>query len=172
MIKILCTGNPNDYTVARAVKEVFPNADFASRSTGYDLRFWYPKDENFFIEQIKQYDVLINSSFIVNNAQIRILELTTQVWSKGHIFNIGSTAEYEGRKTDLPMSYVTQKRSLRDLSLSLNSKYLKTTHIVAGGLNDNKPEHKTWIDPIHIVNTIKWVLEQDVDIPIIGIEKP
>ena len=48
MYKILCTGNPNDYTVARAIKQIFPDADFACRSTGYDLRMWDPKDEEHF----------------------------------------------------------------------------------------------------------------------------
>ena len=67
--KILCTGNPNDFTIARAVKTVFPDADFASRATGYDLRMWDPKDEEHFRSQIVNYDVFINSAFICSGGQ-------------------------------------------------------------------------------------------------------
>ena len=168
--KILCTGNPNDYTVARAVKTIFPEADFASRNTGYDLRMWDPKDEEFFKTQIVNYNVLINSSFVSGGAQQKILEITADIWKKGHIFNIGSTAEYEGRKSFFPL-YSVQKRALRDMSLSLNSLNLKTTHMTVGGLNDNKPGHEDWLEPIEIAKSIKWILESQVDIPIIGIEK-
>jgi hypothetical protein len=36
-MKILCTGNPNDMGIAHAVKRVWPNASFVSRTNGYDL---------------------------------------------------------------------------------------------------------------------------------------
>jgi len=168
--KILCTGNPNDFTVARAVKAVFPSADFASRSTGYDLRMWDPKDEIHFCNQIVNYNVLINSAFISGGAQQKILELTRKMWKAGHVFNIGSTAEYEGRKSFNPL-YSVQKRALRDMSLSMCSKVFRTTHMTVGGLDDGKPEHGHNMNPIHIANAIKWVLDNSVNIPIIGLEK-
>jgi len=167
--KILCTGNPNDYTVARAVKSVFPTADFASRSTGYDLRMWEIKDEEFFKSRIVNYNVLINSSFISNGAQQKILTMTAAAWSKGHIFNIGSTAEYEGRHSRLS-AYSIEKRALRDTSLALCTDSIKTTHITVGGLNDNKPGHEHWLDPVHVAKAIQWILDNKVNIPIIGIE--
>jgi hypothetical protein len=86
--KILCTGNPNDYTVARAVKQIFPNADFACRSTGYDLRMWNPTDEEYFKKNIVNYNILINSSFVSNGAQQKILEITRSLWQSGNVFNI------------------------------------------------------------------------------------
>ena len=63
MFKILCTGNPEHCTVARAIKEVFPEAHFASRATGYDLRMWEQNDEIFFCDNIKKYNVF----FIILN---------------------------------------------------------------------------------------------------------
>jgi len=168
--KILCTGNPADYTVARAIKKVFPTADFASRSTGYDLRMWDPKDEDHFKKNIVNYNVLINSAFIANGAQQKILEITYDLWETGHVFNIGSTAEYEGRNSFLP-HYSVQKRALRDMSLSMCSVKFKTTHMTVGGLNDNKSGNEHNMDPIHIASTIKWILENTVQIPIIGVEK-
>lgn len=168
---MLCTGNPEHYTVARAIKQIFPSSDFACRSTGFDLRMWDTESEEFFRSQIINYNVLINSSFIANGAQQKILEITRDCWDKGHVFNIGSTAEYNGRDSFMP-SYSIQKRSLRDLSLSLNSRNFKTTHITAGGLKDKDPQHQNWLDPIEIAKSIKWILDQpSISIPIIGIEQ-
>jgi hypothetical protein len=168
-MKMLCTGNPNDYTIARAIKELFPEAHFASRETGYDLRMWEPEDEIFFCNNIKKYNVLINSSHISNGAQLKILQLTCEHWKVGHIFNIGSTAEYEGRNSFFPL-YSIEKRALRDFSLSMNSKYLKTTHMVVGGLNDNKPGNEKNLNPIEVARVIEWILKNNLNIPIIGIE--
>ena len=170
MFKILCTGNPIDYTIARAVKEIFPTADFASRATGYDLRMWEPADEEFFCNNIVKYNVLINSSFISSGAQLKILELTKQKWKVGHVFYIGSTAEYEGRNSFFP-KYSIEKRALRDTSLSLNSRYFKTTHMTVGGLNDMKPGNETALEPIQVAKTIKLILDSNINIPIIGVEK-
>jgi hypothetical protein len=167
-LKILCTGNPNTAAIAQAIKQILPQTDFASRSTGYDLRMWNPADEDYFRKNISNYNVLINSSFISNGAQQKILEITKEVWSVGHVFNIGSTAEYEGRNSYLP-HYSIQKRALRDLSLSLCSNKFRTTHITVGKLNDIK--NTMYLDPIHIAKAIKWVLENEVNIPILGIEK-
>ena len=171
---ILCTGNPTHSTVASAVKKVFPMAEFASRATGYDLRFWDPGSETHFKEQIKKYNILINSSFICGNGQLALLETTHQVWTEnnisGHIINIGSTAEWLGIDSVFG-SYSIQKRALRDRSLQLNGKNnIKTTHIIAGGLNDGKPEHEKWLDLTHIATTIKWILSNPFQIPLIEIQ--
>lgn len=170
--KILCTGNPDHYTVARGVRQTFSNVDFACRSTGYDLTMWENETENHFRDNIMNYNVLINSSFIANGAQQKILEVTKECWkdSIGYVFNIGSTAEYVGRDSFLP-HYSVQKRALRDMSLALCSNTFRTTHLTVGGLNDNKPEHTDWLDPFSVAETIKWVLSLDISIPIIGVEK-
>ena len=168
--KILCTGNPEHFTVARAVKKIFPSAVFACRSTGYDLRMWESADEEHFKKNIINYNVLINSSFISNGAQQKILEITYNLWETGYVFNIGSTAEYEGRKSFLP-HYSVQKRALRDMSLSMCSSKFKTTHMTVGGLNDNKEGNENQMDPTHIASAIKWILDNEIQIPIIGIEQ-
>ncbi len=166
--KILCTGNPNTSVIADAIQQILPQSDFANRSTGYDLRMWNPSDEEHFQKNILNYNVLINSSFISNGAQQKILEMTNEIWTSGHVFNIGSTAEYEGRNSYLP-HYSVQKRALRDMSLALCSKKFKTTHITISKLNKDKSDAD--LNPIHIAKAIKWVLENEVNIPIIGIEE-
>jgi hypothetical protein len=69
-MNMLCSGNPNHITVASAVKSYFPMANFASRATGYDLRFWDSGRETHFRKQIINYDVFVNSSFICGGSQL------------------------------------------------------------------------------------------------------
>lgn len=176
---ILCTGNPTHATVASAIQKKFPAADFASRATGYDLRFWDPGGEDLFRTKIKNYTVLINSSFICGGGQLALLETTYQEWSNngicGHIINIGSTAEWMGiddnRIDDLYGNYSIQKRALRDRSLQLNNKHgIRTSHIVAGGLDDGKPEHAGWLSLDLMADTIAWILSNPADIPLLAIQ--
>ena len=178
-MNILCSGNPNHTTVASAVQKRFPNADFASRATGYDLRFWDPGSETHFRKNIIRYNVFINSSFICGGGQLALLEATHEEWTKsriyGHIINIGSISEYLSvsdtqTKDQVYARYSIQKRALRDRSLQLNGlNNIKTTHIIAGGLNDGIPGHENWLDLMHIAKTIGWVIEHPCLIPLIEI---
>ena len=164
-MKILCSGNPNDHTVASGIKEIYPDADFASRATGYDLRFWNEGSETFFRNQINKYNVFINSSFLCKWCQHQLLEVTFEEWSKhninGHIVNIGSSAQWEGVNNAMYGDYGIQKRALQERSLQLNKKNgIKTTHIVLSGINDGKQGHETWLQPLEIAQIIKLVIEK------------
>lgn len=171
-MKILCSGNPKHNTVASAINKIYPMANFASRSTGYDLRFWDPGSETYFRQQIINYNVFINSSFICDGGQLMLLEATFNEWKQagitGHIVNIGSTAEWLGVDS-IYGAYSIQKRALRDRSLQLNSSKIKTTHIIAAGLNDGVKGHETWLDLSHVASTIKWVLDHPCQIPLLEI---
>jgi hypothetical protein len=177
---ILCTGNPNGNTIASAIQKKFPQAEFVSRATGHDLRFWDPGSEDLFRNKIKDYNIFINSSFICNNGQLALLEATYQEWAnngiQGHIINIGSTSEWLGINDvqindDAQGNYSIQKRALRDRSLQLNNKKgIKTSHIIAGGLNDGKPEHATWLNLDHVADAIAWILANPADIPLLAIQ--
>lgn len=108
---------------------------------------------------------------------MQLLEATYQEWSKsniqGHIVNIGSTAEWLGidQTNDVYGSYSIQKRALRDRSLQLNTRSgIKTTHIIAGGLNDHKPGHENWLELSSVADAIKWVLEHPYKIPLLQIQ--
>ena len=175
-MNILCTGNPDHTTVASAIKRKFSQADFASRATGYDLRFWDPDSKDFFQNKIKNYNVFVNSSFICNGGQLALLETTWDVWTKnnikGHIINIGSTAEWMGVDNisvdSVYGSYSIQKRALRDRSLQLNNKKgIKTSHVIAGGLNDGKPGHEKWLALDSLVTVIDYILHYPDHIPLL-----
>ena len=176
---ILCSGNPAHNTVASGLREILPGCDFASRATGYDLRFWDEGSEDYFRKNIVNYTVFINSSFICGGGQLQLLEACHQEWStnniKGHIINIGSSAECLGVTNDLDEiygKYSIQKRALRDRSLQLsNVNGIKTTHMTLGGINDGKPGHEDWLKPVDIAENIKWILEHKLDIKQIYIEQ-
>lgn len=178
IIMILCSGNPAHNTVASGVNNVFDNCDFASRATGYDLRFWDPATEDHFRKNIVNYDVFINSSFICDGAQFRLLETCHSEWStngiKGHIINIGSSSEFLSTESNTDLNfgkYSIQKRALRDRSLQLsNVNNIRTTHVTLGGINDGKPGHEMWLDVVKIAKNIKWVLEHELDVRQIYIE--
>ena len=176
---ILCTGNPNHLTIASAVAKKFPSAEFASRATGYDLTFASEGSETHFRNNIKNYNIFINSSLIRNGRQLALLEVTYEEWSKnniaGHIINIGSISEHMGTINIMPMNlywalYSVHKRALRDRSLQLNTKSnIKTSHITAGGINDGKPGREQWLGVDVIADTIHWILNHPYNIPLIEI---
>lgn len=172
-MKILCTGNPKDQTIASGIKKIYPDAHFASRSSGYDLRFWDPGSEEHFRKNIVNYNVFINSSYLCKWGQHQLLEVTHEEWSKykisGHIVNIGSSAEFLGFDSKLG-NYSVQKKSLRDLSLQLHNKNkIKTTHVIVGGINDGIAGHEDWLSIDTITETIKYTIEHPNSIPLIAI---
>ena len=172
-MKILCSGNPTHKTIASGVMQLYPDAHFASTSTGYDLRFWEHESETHFRQQIVNYDTFINASFLCKWGQHQLLEITHEVWAQhgiqGHIVNIGSSAELTGVRDDrgYPGNYSIQKSTLRDLSLYYNRKNkIKCSHIILGGINDGLPGHEEWLAPLEIGRAIQYVLENTHDVPI------
>lgn len=168
MYKILCTGNPDKLTLAKAIKEEMPETHFIHLSVGYDFK----SEEGFdkFRNIISQYNVFINSSRIDHGIQERLLRITREVWEQGHVFNIGSVLENDFFSWFSPEGAESKVR-LRQLSLDLCSETFKTTHIVTGGFTDTSPNSQYKMNPKNISKIIKWIMnEKDFYVPIIGIE--
>jgi hypothetical protein len=173
-MNILCSGNPNHNTVASAIQKRFPNADFACRTTGFDLAFDTVDSQTCFQNQVCKYDIFINSSNIANGVQRQLLNITHAEWMrldiKGHIINIGSSIELSDDNSD----YAHSKRALRTRSLELSKQTgvsgVKCTHIIASGINDGKPENKNWLDLDDIVKAIDYILQAKHNIPLIHLE--
>jgi hypothetical protein len=175
-MKILCSGNPTHETIANGIKQIYTDAEFASRATGYDLRFWEHESETYFRNRIVNYNVFINASYLCKWGQHQLLEITHEVWSenriKGHIINIGSSAELDGVRDDRGYHgpYSIQKSTLRQLSIYYNRKNdIKCTHVVVGGINDGKPGNELGIRPIEVAKTIQYALENSSNIPLLSI---
>lgn len=166
--KIICTGNPNKEGIPSAVYKIFPETTFISKSNGYDLTSEDGKEK--FKNIIKNYNVFMNVAQLSNGAQEDLLHIAYDAGMQGHVFNIGSIAEYK-RWEWYDKKYTEEKRKLREASLDLCSEYFKTTHIIVGGFQDNSNSDINRMDPSEIVKAIDYVLKSNVNIPLIGIEK-
>ena len=119
---------------------------------------------------ISNYNVFINVSRIENRTQEKLLRIAHNEGMKGHVFNIGSTAEYK-RWEWYDTDYTDEKRQLRETSLNLCTEFFKTTHIVVGGFRDYENNSNDQMDPAEIVKMIHYVIRSPINIPIVGIEK-
>jgi len=172
MTKIICTGRPSHGGIAASIEKYYPNTFFVNRNNGFDLTLneYY----NRFIEIVKNYNVFINHSQIILGKQEQLLNDVFNIWHKnnirGHIISIGSIVELnEWKSLDILTS--NEKNSIKNTSLRLNSEMIKTTHLITSGFNRHGPEEDIKINPDKIVDVIKFILETDIDIPLIYVEK-
>jgi len=166
--KILCTGNPNFRGLPQSILKEFPDTKFISLSAGYDLKS--SEGQTKFKNIIKDYNVFVNVSYISTGVQENLLKITKEAWTEGHVFNIGSIAEYKKWEW-YDINYTNEKRQLRETSLELSSEKFKTTHITVGGFQDYSDNSNDKMHPDEIVKIIKYILLCPVNIPIVGIEK-
>lgn len=161
-MKIFCTGNPKRKTIAYAL-----NADLsASLSSGWDFT------DNDTIEKFKQtiveYNVFVNSAFILPGAQQTLMDVCYREWMRtnvlGHIVNIGTALENTNDKG----SYAKSKRKLKEQSLFLNEQTgisgVKTTYIVLGGLGEDA------CDSSDVAGLIRWIVNQPYRVPLIQMD--
>ena len=165
--KILCTGNPLHIGIAKELNGIFPNIDFISRSNGYDFSDSASVDK--FKEIIGNYNIFINHSQLVDNMQEELLIETAKLWDEGHVINIGSVLEINNIQWLDPKT-AEEKCSLRARSLILRNEKFKTTHMIIGGFNDQY-ESEGRSNPKNIALMIKWILESNIDIPLIWVDK-
>jgi hypothetical protein len=172
MIKLLCTGKFGHGGIAASLPKYFPNTTFISRETGYDLTLNEVYER--FIETVKNYNVFINHSQISLGMQECLLKDVFRVWQKnnirGHIISIGSIIEFDEWQW-LDQITAKEKLNIRNTSLYLNSENIKTTHLIVSGFNRFGEEEDVKINPDQIVETIKFILETDIDIPLIYVDK-
>ena len=165
--KILCTGNPKKQTVAYAL-----GCDHASLSSGWDFTDSLALDR--FCENILDYNVFVNSSYIGTGVQLTLMNIAYQEWMRknirGHIITIGTTLEYSSDTSQ----YAIDKRSLKQRSLELNDQTgitgVKTTYLILGGINNGDPKNSDYVMPDHIASGILWALSQECRIPLLQLE--
>ncbi len=167
-LRVLCTGNPNNQGIAKQICLAFPNTDCLHLSMGIDLLSQEGLD--YFRSVISKYDVFINGSNLKNRTQEKLLRIAHEENMKGHVFNIGSIAEYKKWENYDP-SYTAEKRQLKETSLELCSDNFKTTHMTVGGFQDYENSDSSRMDPVEIVNMIKYIIASPINIPVVGIEK-
>jgi hypothetical protein len=160
-MRILCTGNPDKFTIAWAAMQTWPNVDTISLSKGWDLTT--QQDLKNLEKKILNYDVFINSSYIASGVQEKLMQIVVQEWMreniKGHVFNIGTTLEWTDNQSG---NYVRSKIALRTASLTANDQTgitgVKSTYLILGGVDDQQPQNQHYVHPLSITTAIEWIL--------------
>lgn len=168
MTRIICTGDPNHGGITKSLLKYYPDTVFISRTTGYDLKT--VEGYNSFLSTVKDYNVFINHSQIELGFQEKVLRDVASIWDSGHILSIGTILEFDEWKYLDPITS-DEKLSIRNASLELASEHIKTTHLITSGFQRHGIEEDVKIDPDYIVETIKFIIESSIDIPLIYVDK-
>jgi NAD(P)-dependent dehydrogenase (short-subunit alcohol dehydrogenase family) len=169
----IISGNAH-YGVGEALAKVFPQAVFASRSTGFD--FDRPEDRARFAEISLGHSVYISCSALHQFRQTLLLQKVFDTWlsaqHQGHLVVLGSSADSVVKGT--PWVYPAEKKALRAFcrNLSLMSlgghghkpSGIRITYLSPGYLNTPNANAKhpniQKIDCSYIASLVQWVLLQ------------
>jgi NADP-dependent 3-hydroxy acid dehydrogenase YdfG len=169
-MKILVAGNKN-FGLAAELFKLYPDAFFASRTTGYDLTA--NDDQKRLADLALEYDVFINCSALWKFNQTVLLDAVykkcTENNHRPYIICIGSTTDRV--KKGGAWLYNAEKKALRDYcnSLGMNGVWglaPKITLISFGSLSNvqNKHPDRTCMNIDRAATYIKWLIEQPRDI--------
>jgi NADP-dependent 3-hydroxy acid dehydrogenase YdfG len=169
-IRILVAGNSN-YGLAKEILKLYPDAFFASRTTGFDLTSKDGQDK--LANVITDYDVFINCSALWKFNQTVLLDtIYKKCMTENHhpyIICIGSTTDRV--KKGGAWLYNAEKKALRDYcnTLGMNGVWgaaPKLTLISFGSLSNVQDKHpdRKCLDINRAAEYIKWLLNQPSDI--------
>ena len=169
-MKILVAGNKN-FGLAAELFKLYPDAFFASRTTGFDLTA--NDDQKRLADLVLEYDVFINCSALWKFNQTVLLDAVykkcTENNHRPYIICIGSTTDRV--KKGGAWLYNAEKKALRDYcnTLGMNGvwdKGPKITLVSFGSLTNVQSKHPTrkCLDIAQAALYIKWIVEQPKDI--------
>jgi hypothetical protein len=170
--RILITGNPT-YGLANAMYNIWPDAMFASRATGWDLTDDQKKRD---LAQVAlNYDVFINNSALWKYHQTLLLKevySTTRIAVHPlRIICIGSTTDRTSKGND--WLYHHEKKALRDYcnSLSLIGTWgggPRVSLLSFGTLSNNQHKHpdRKCMDINYAASYVKWIVDQPMHLGI------
>lgn len=163
---MIITGNKYE-GVAGALSMLYPDAEFCSRNTGYDLAA--KADQERLAERVCDHDVFVNCAALYKFNQTTLLNIVYQkcVLEKHncHIINIGSTTDRV--KKGGAWLYNAEKKALRDYSNTLGLSGVwasgpKISYISFGTLDNNQEKHqgRKTLDINVAAEYIKWIVDQ------------
>ena len=169
-MKILVAGNKN-FGLAAELLKLYPDAFFASRTTGFDLTA--NDDQKRLADLVLEYDVFINCSALWKFNQTVLLDTVYKKCVENkhypYIICIGSTTDRV--KKGGAWLYNAEKKALRDYcnTLGMNGVWgsaPKITLISFGSLSNVQAKHpdRKCMDIDRAANYIKWLIEQPTDI--------
>jgi NADP-dependent 3-hydroxy acid dehydrogenase YdfG len=163
---MIIAGNKN-YGLAKELYKYYPDAFFASRTTGFDLT--NSTDQKKLADLVLENKVFINCSALWKFNQTVLLDIVYKKCLENshrpYIINVGSTTDRV--KKGGSWLYNAEKKALRDYSNTLGingvwDKGPKVTLISFGSLSNVQQKHPSRkCIPIDIAASyIKWILEQ------------
>ena len=169
---MIITGNKSK-NLAKSLYNLYPDATFVSRETGYDLS--KDIDQEKFAEISIDHDIVVIMSALWKFNQTILLDKVykkcVDANKRPHIITIGSTTDRV--KNGKPWLYNAEKKALRDYSntLALGGVWdnkPKVSYISFGTLSNNQEKHqeRKCIDIDVAANYIKWVIDQPKNIAI------
>jgi NADP-dependent 3-hydroxy acid dehydrogenase YdfG len=169
-MKILVAGNKN-FGLAAELFKLYPDAFFASRTTGFDLTA--NDDQKRLADLALEYDVFINCSALWKFNQTVLLDAVykkcTEKNHRPYIICVGSTTDRV--KKGGAWLYNAEKKALRDYcnTLGMNGvwdKGPKITLVSFGSLSNVQSKHPTrkCMDIAQAALYIKWIVEQPKNI--------
>ena len=169
-MKILIAGNKN-YGLAAELFKLYPDAFFASRTTGFDLT--KNDDQKKLADLALDYDIFINCSALHKFNQTILLDAVYKKCTENNhrlqIICIGSTTDRV--KKGGAWLYNAEKKALRDYcnTLGMNGVWdngPKITLVSFGSLTNVQSKHPTrkCLDIAQAALYIKWIVEQPKDI--------
>lgn len=163
---MLISGNPTQ-GLARALHVLYPDAEFCSRATGYDLTK-AEDQQRFGLSALNHRIVVINSALWKFNQTVlldTVYRVCVEHTHNPHIICIGSTTDRV--KNGKPWLYNAEKKALRDYANTLalggvwDSKP-KVTLVSFGTLDNNQhkhPDRKTMNITV-AAEYIRWIIDQ------------
>lgn len=170
--KILVSCNAK-FGIAKELDKIYPDANFASRSTGFDLTT--TPGQTLFADISQHHDVIIINSALWKFSQTVLLDTVykklIQRKKYAHIICIGSTTDRV--KNGKAWLYNAEKKALRDYCNTLAiggvwSNLPKVSYISFGTLSNNQEKHpdRKCLSIKKAAEYIKWVIDQPSDISI------
>lgn len=165
-MKVLISGN-KDSGIAKELNVIYPNANFASRATGFDLTT--TNGQALFSKMAQHHDVIIINSALWKFNQTVLLDTVYKDCQENnqypHIIVIGSTTDrVKNGKTWL---YNAEKKALRDYAntCAINSVWSnapKVNYISFGTLTNNQEKHpdRKCLSIVEAAMYIKWLIDQ------------
>lgn len=169
---MIITGNKN-FGLAKALSDLYPNAEFISRNSGYDLT--KKEDQEKLSNLVLEHDVFINNSALWRFNQTLVLDTVCKKLIERkkflHIICIGSTTDRV--RNGKIWLYNAEKKALRDYcnTIGLSSVWdqgPKITYISFGTLSNNQNKHpnRKCMSLENAATYIKWIVDQPREVSI------
>lgn len=173
---MLVIGN-KDYGLASSINKHYPDAEYYSRTTGYNLGKRDVRQN--VAEKSLQHDVVVLCSALGDFSQVLLAEAIAKEWwkanHKGYLIAVGSSADtpVKGSKWIYPVEKKALRAYMRQLSQAVSSDTppnWKCTYIAPGNMHtirqDEKMPDTPKLDTDYVAGVFKWLIEQPANINI------